>query len=53
MSETPTQFNRERLTDAQRRRAEALILVKRLFPFTDAKTATLIAVWITSGRWSA
>jgi hypothetical protein len=49
---TATPLCRDEFTDAQRRRAEALILANRLFPYADAKTTTLIAVWITSGRWS-
>lgn len=43
--------SRERFTDAQRRRAEALILVKSLFPTASLGCShAQAACWIATGR---
>lgn len=41
-----------RFTDAQRRRAEALSLVRFLWPVVDPLTAHKLALWLTTGRRS-
>ena len=40
----------EMLTDSQLRRAEALALVKSLYPYLDAKAGVAVAIWICTGR---
>lgn len=46
------QFSRERFTEAQRRRAESLVLVTHLFPSASpGATQAQIATWIATGRW--
>jgi hypothetical protein len=41
---------RARLTDSQRRRAEALILVHALFPGAPSAEVQKLAYWICTGR---
>lgn len=46
----PTSVNWSEFTDSQRRRAEALLLVRLLFPMSSAGQARDIAEWITHRR---
>lgn len=39
------------LTNAQRRRAECLTLVRVLFPMCDSLVSQRIAMWLATGRW--
>ncbi len=41
---------RDRFTPAQRRRADALVVVNSLFPDLNAVIATRVATWICTGR---
>lgn len=43
-------FYRDRFTPAQRRRTEALILVKRLWPHATEETSRTVASWIIRGE---
>lgn len=48
--DTDFPFYRDRFTPAQRRRVEALIVVKRLWPFLDSAAAVQVAMWVISGN---
>lgn len=52
MSDMPM-LDRGRFTIAQRRRAEALILVKTLWPVLDAVTTLRMADWLVHGAASS
>ena len=48
-SENKIPFYRDRLTEPQRRRLEALIAVQRLWPVLEPRLVVEIATWIIRG----